>query len=118
MSPQQRVVKSILELCSFQHSTQRLITMPLLHTKIFRAKSHISSEQNHKLTLHTKISEHLTHFFISNLTCPPHSHLSSPIYLSFFILHPSHADPSNEEDLKGSNSGTVNSGDDTGRPRP
>ena len=83
------------------------------HTKAIEEQilQYISSEQHHPhRTLQCISSSPISH--------PIHG-LSSLICLSFFSLHPSHDNPSDEEDLKRrSTSSTMNSGDDTAKLRP
>ncbi|KAK7842604.1 hypothetical protein CFP56_013548, partial [Quercus suber] len=84
----------------------------LFHTKAIEEQilQYISLEQLHPHQTLQSIS-------FSPISHPIHG-LSSPICLPFFILHPSHGNPSNEEDLKCcSTLGTMNSSDDIARPR-
>ena len=95
--------------------------MPLPFTRKLKSKiPHFFKAKSQCLLPFTRKSQSISHNSSSPISnaLPIHS-LSSLICLPFFVLHPSHADPSNEEDLKRcSTSGTMNFGNNTTRTRP
>ena len=121
MGPQQRVVKFILELLLSPTLHPTATHVPLPFTRKLKSKiPHFFRAKSQCLLPFTRKSQSISHNSSSPISNALTIHsLSSLICLPFFVLHPSHTNPSNEEDLKRcSTSGILNFGNDTTRPRP